>query len=265
MKTPYVATIIIPVRNGESFVAESLESIFVQQTNFPYKVIVVDDGSIDNTCAIVSKISKNQSNLILIRASQGGISHALNIGLNNAEGNYVLRHDADDIMIQGRIQHQVDFLEKNPSYALYGGQLEPFGRNELPSPNFYPLTDLEIRKHLRKGNPFAHPTIAINLNYLQDSRYSSDFDGAEDYLLWTEILKTGKAANSEQVLTKYRIHEHQVTSALNKLVEINTVKVQLKYFQDCARTRCYWAGTSSFFYLVLRVARIVVKWGKSGY
>lgn len=92
-------SIIIPVFNAEKYVAECLESLM----NFlgeQLEIIIVDDGSTDNSAIIISECQKKDSRIHYIRVQNGGVSKARNIGIDSASGDYIMFLDADDYLIQ---------------------------------------------------------------------------------------------------------------------------------------------------------------------
>lgn len=259
MKREILASVLMPVLNGREYIHESLESILSQETEFGFEIIVIDDGSTDGTVSLVSEIASQHSDLLLIPSFGKGISDALNSGIEVSKGRFLLRHDADDVMVRNRIQTQVGFLINNPKIVLYGGQIEFLGTQSSKTPNSYPLTDHAIRRFTERGNPFAHPTVAINRKLLADVRYGKEFDGAEDYQLWTKLLKVGEACNSESVFTKYRVHAMQVTSASKNKVEYATARVQLELLVLKLKSLDLASAIRISCYLLFRIARLKLK------
>jgi hypothetical protein len=115
---------------------------------------------------------------------------------------------------------------------------------------------------MERGNPFAHPTVAINSKLLADERYSKDFDGAEDYQLWTKLLRFGKACNSDAVFTKYRVHPMQITSKSTFKVESSTVRVQFNMLVDKTKSMDFASAIRIGCYLVFRIARMLCRQGR---
>ena len=220
-------SVLIPARNAAEFIEESLLSVLSQETSSSFDVIVINDHSTDTTQEIVMRLMKTHSNLFLLNTDEKGISNALNLGIKSSNSEVIIRHDADDVMVQGRIEEQTQFLIKNENYAFCGGQIAFITNQESLRPNKYPMTDKQIRRFILIGNPFAHPTTAIRRNNLiQAGLYNPNFDGAEDYELWSRLIETGKTYNSPNILTKYRIHDSQETSKHSRKVEEKTIQVQ---------------------------------------
>src|SRR5712675_1535849 len=104
-------SVVMPVWNGEEYLAESIDSI-LGQTFKDFELIVVDDGSTDRTLEILS--SYGDKRLRVQRLDHGGIVLALNCGLNVAKGKWIARHDADDISLPHRLETQWRTVHDHP-------------------------------------------------------------------------------------------------------------------------------------------------------
>ena len=93
-------SIIIPVYNGEKFVARALDSILSQPSS-DYEIIIVNDGSTDNSGEIIERYENQYSAVKLINSSHHGVCHTRNVGIENANGKYILFFDQDDIFFKG--------------------------------------------------------------------------------------------------------------------------------------------------------------------
>ena len=98
-------SIILPIYNVEKYLPKCVESI-LSQTFTDYEIILVDDGSTDNSPAICDKFAKEHSNIKVIHKVNGGQSEARNLGADTANGEYIIFIDSDDFIIKN------DFLEK---------------------------------------------------------------------------------------------------------------------------------------------------------
>ena len=225
----YDAVVVIPAKNSAKFLEESVISVINQKTSFSFGIYIVNDHSSDLTREIAKDMSDRYENIQVIDSHGSGISDALNTGIRLANCTYIIRHDADDIMLEGRIQSQLKLLSLEKQYVVVGGQIEPFGVNPLPAVNHYPLSDREIRRFSLFGNPFAHPTTSFRLDAVKTvGMYRSEWNGAEDYDLWIRLLRIGNGVNLPQLVTQYRVHSGQVTNANAKRVSSQTLRLQLK-------------------------------------
>ena len=220
-------SVVIPFKNAEKYLAESIESVINQKCNFSFEVIVVDDNSTDTSLNIAESFA---GSVVLTHKSNGvGISDALNLGVQQSKSDLIARHDADDIMQQGRLQSQFDFMLANPDHVLLGGQISYIGEiGEFETPNYYPSTSDELESWLAKGCYLAHPTVVFRKDKFEEvGGYKRGNDGAEDYDLWLRLSEVGKIANLEIVLTQYRKHNQQVTNKNWVRTHLRTLKVRL--------------------------------------
>ena len=98
----YAISIIIPVYNGEKYLKKCLDSIVNQTIFSKLQIIVVDDGSTDNTLSIIKKYKEVYgNNIVVVSIPNGGVSNARNIGIENSTGKYITFVDADDWVEQG--------------------------------------------------------------------------------------------------------------------------------------------------------------------
>jgi glycosyltransferase involved in cell wall biosynthesis len=106
-----LVSVIIPVYNAEKFIGETLDSVFAQTwTN--KEVIVVNDGSTDNTSALLAQLHHPQ--LTIINQQNGGASKAKQMGLERAAGDFIQYLDADDLLAPRKIELQIGPLLENP-------------------------------------------------------------------------------------------------------------------------------------------------------
>lgn len=112
-------SIIIPAYNSEKTIQRAIYSI-IHQNFHSYELIVIDDGSTDQTFAICTKMSTEFPEIKLFSKPNGGVSSARNYGLKKANGEYVIFLDADDVMLQGSLNsiYEIAKKEKNPDLIL---------------------------------------------------------------------------------------------------------------------------------------------------
>jgi len=130
-------SVVMAVKNGGVLIADAIKSILGQTfTNF--ELIIIDDGSTDDTVATVSRF--DDPRITLISQENQGVSRASNSGLSLARGKYIVRHDHDDLSMPTRFAKQIQFLDNSPQCALLGTAAEvwtptgPTGRfRDLPT------------------------------------------------------------------------------------------------------------------------------------
>ncbi len=111
MKKPLVS-VIIPTYNRVYILFKAIESV-LNQTFKDLELIVVDDGSTDETPYLITKYP-----LIYVKKPRKGVAHARNIGIAKAKGDFIAFLDSDDIFVPDKIEKQLEFFEKNPDYKI---------------------------------------------------------------------------------------------------------------------------------------------------
>jgi glycosyltransferase involved in cell wall biosynthesis len=214
MTHSYDCSIVIPLKNGEKYIEEALNSCIQQETQYEFEIIVCNDGSNDNSLNLVKTfIEKHPKfSLRLINSPKSGIVEALNFGIENANSQIIIRFDQDDLMSMARIQTQVKFMNSNPGVVLAGSQIKIFGERAIrdDSKYLYPETNEKILRKIPFANCFAHPAVAFRKDIFNSvGGYRPGTDGCEDYDLWLRMVREGETANLYQQLTSYRLHYGQ--------------------------------------------------------
>ena len=201
----------MPACNAGKYIADAIRSV-LEQTYTDFELLIVDDGSVDNTVMVIRQF--NDRRIRLICKEKEGISAALNAGLQVAKGKYIARFDADDICLPRRLERQVLFLDGHPAYLVIGSDAEYISENGEHLFHFRCTghTHREIIGNLYRYCPFIHSAVMYRKDPILRmggySRYAHNF---EDYLLWVQLLKTGKCCNLPEPLIKVRINPSSVT------------------------------------------------------
>ena len=120
-------TVLIPAYNSERTLAETLESLIMQ--NFKdFNVLIVDDGSSDQTIAVAKKFISQLNLEIFSLSKNSGISRALNHGLSHIQSKYIARLDADDLAMPTRLKEQFDYLESHPNIDVCSSWIQSIHR-----------------------------------------------------------------------------------------------------------------------------------------
>ncbi len=211
MSTPAV-TVLLAVYNGAALLRASVGSILAQ-TFTDFELLVVDDGSTDETPAILReykdsrlRVVKNERNL--------GLTRSLNRGLAEARGKFIARHDADDLSDARRLEKQVAFLSQHPEVQLLGTcawRISPEGRTT--GPNDLPVTHDAIRWASVTDNPFLHTSVMFRRDcVLGEFRgYEERFAICQDFELWNRIAARYPVANLRARLVRMREHPSSMT------------------------------------------------------
>ena len=203
-------SVLMPTYNASKYVAEAIESV-LQQSFKDWELLIVDDGSTDDTVNVIRSYADKRIRLI---CNDHDFIGSLNLGLKEATGKYIARMDADDLMHPDRLKIQYAIMEEEEEITVCGSWVRIFGENKpgiVPTSLKGKLTD--VYRFLLKQNPLFHPTVMIRREFLRSHALQYErYSHAEDYKLWFEIAKKGGIFFVEdQPLTFYRASEGQVS------------------------------------------------------
>ncbi|MFM0136042.1 glycosyltransferase family 2 protein [Caballeronia grimmiae] len=204
MSQPRIS-VLMPVHNGEAFIEEAIQSI-LQQRYRNFELLIINDGSDDQTHAIATRISQDDPRVQLLFQEKAGIVAALNLGISHANGRYLARMDADDVAHPMRLSIQLERMEAEPRLVACGTDIVKFGRSFQYVST--PATNEECKALLTIESCFAHPTVMMRAQVIQQRslQYRADDKYVEDYRLWTELATHGEFANISLPLLRYRTH-----------------------------------------------------------
>ena len=211
MSAPRI-TVILPVRNGERYLAEAIASIR-DQSFADWELLVIDDGSTDGSSDIAARAAAGDARIVVHRRPAEGIVGALNDGLARARGDLIARLDADDRADRGRFMAQVTFLDRHPQIGICGTACRLAGEGS----GTWTMSerDEQIRARLLFANPLLHPTVMFRRALIERcGPYDPAFEGAEDYDLWERFSRVTKLANLTAPLVTLRLHQHQYSTLI---------------------------------------------------
>jgi hypothetical protein len=209
-ETPRVS-VVMPVFNAASFLAEAVESV-LGQTLHDLELVVVDDGSADGSREILERYARTDQRVkVVAHETNLGASAAMNQGAQLARAPYVAIAHADDVALPVRLSRQVEFLDAHPSVAVVGGAVIVIDEAGRRGPIMqFPTNARVIRQTLLRHNCLAHPTVMLRREALGDVG-GYRFDYVEDYDLWLRLSERFDIANLPEPLILYRLHAFQLS------------------------------------------------------
>ncbi len=198
-----LVSVIVPLYNMESFIAETLQSIAA--STYPnFEIIVMDDGSKDASLAIAQQFADAHSDLhiqVLTQANQGA-SAARNNAIKQAKGIYILPIDADDLVAPDYINQAVEVLEQREDVLVVGCEVEMFGDSNKRIA--YPPFSLQ---RLARQNMIAAPSLFRRNDWQRTGGYCKDLKGREDWDFWLSVFADGgEFVRLPIVGIYYRVH-----------------------------------------------------------
>jgi cellulose synthase/poly-beta-1,6-N-acetylglucosamine synthase-like glycosyltransferase len=193
-----LVSILMPVRDAAPTLPACLESIRRQQGP-SWECVAIDDGSSDASAALLATAAAADARFRVLSQPASGIVAALGLGIGQCRGRFVARMDADDLMLERRLQRQVEALEASPALAGVGCHVRLFPRTRALSgrrPYESWLNSLrdahDIARDAFVECPLAHPTLMLRAAVLKRYGYR-DAGWPEDYDLVLRLLADGLA------------------------------------------------------------------------
>ncbi len=197
-------TVAMPAHNAAPYINEAVDSI-LGQTYRDFELLVVDDGSTDDTARRVEACTDTRIRLIRLGTRQGRAA-ARNVALEQARGAYLAWMDADDIAMPRRLEKQLAFLEAHPDVDVCGGWLQYF--QESTTLERFPPAPEDIRAATVFGAAVVNGCSLLRLEVLRAHALHFDpaLERAEDFAFWADLLLGARrrAANLPEVLLRYR-------------------------------------------------------------
>jgi glycosyltransferase involved in cell wall biosynthesis len=230
-----VITVILPAYNAQPYIVPAVQSI-LDQTFGNFEFIIIDDGSTDQTLAVLQDFARKDSRIRLTTRPNTGYVVALNEGLAQAQGEFIARMDADDISLPTRFEKQLAYLRANPNCVLLGtavAQMDQAGALIGPMPDIAFGHDQIDRALLRRGWPMVHPSIMARTSAMRSiNGYVVDFCPNEDHDLFLRLAEVGTVQNLPDVLLNYRKHAASVSAQDPKR---NAMQVSKIILEACRR------------------------------
>ena len=219
-------TILMPVRNGERYIKEAIDSV-LNQTLTDFEFLIIDDGSKDRTVEIIQRYTDKR--IRLVRKEHQFIQN-LNEGLELASGTYIARMDADDIMHTERLRIQLKRMKKNPDITVCGTWAKIFsdkGNERKISHLGYGIIHEPVLE-LLKYNMLLHPSVMIKKEFLFNHHIKyQNYPYVEDYKLWFDIAKAGGILFVEpQELMMLRRSDTQVTVTKKEDMFLGSIRLR---------------------------------------
>lgn len=210
MKGPAVS-VLLPFHDGRLHLGHALKSL-ARQSMRDFEVVMVDDGSTDDSPSIARSFAKRDRRFRLVRSGRVGLAGALNRGLEVCRASLVCRMDSDDYSLAPRVERQFLFMEAHPELTLSGCLVKIFPGSALKGGYRSYLrwlnslvTHEDVARDIFVESPFAHPSVMFKKDHVTELGGYRDLDGPEDYDLWLRLFLAGRRmAKVPEVLLLWR-------------------------------------------------------------
>ena len=217
---PYpLVSVIIPTYNSACYLAESLDSV-LHQSFRNFEIIVVDDGSTDNTEEVLRPY---KDSIRYIKKENGGPSSARNLGIREARGALVAFQDADDLWLVDKLALQVEHFRRHPEVGVVftgslrfnaAGVLDSNIRAGVTMPTGM-IFDRLLTEHF-----IAMPSVMIRKSCLEEvGGFEESLIGNEDFNLYLRLARTYAFGFVNRILVHIRLHQNNLSDNLEQMCE----------------------------------------------
>lgn len=222
-----LVSIITPLYNGEKYIGETIKSV-MSQTYKNWEMIIVNDGSKDNSESIVMSYVQNEPRIHYVKQDNAGSAVARNNGIRLCNGQYIALLDADDLWEPEFLSSQIRFMGAKNAQLVHCSYKRINERGEEILRPFMAKKEVSI-KNMQMTNYIACLTGLYDCStygkiYLKEELKSI----RDDYAYWLDIIKkTGKSYGNPEVLASYRVMSNSTTGKKRKLI-----KSQFRFYHD---------------------------------
>jgi glycosyltransferase involved in cell wall biosynthesis len=214
-RAPLGVTVLMPVYNGERYLAEAIESVLAQ-THPHFELLIIDDGSTDRTAEILDRYAARDARIRVFHQENVDQPATLNRGLELARYDWVAILDHDDVCLPERLARQVEMLEHEPEARIVGTwAIEISATGEpLQLRSQGPETVDEFHKWHAEGRrvPLIHPSVMMHrATILALGGYDPIFSASADSELWTRVAMHHPIVVVPEPLLLYRIHRQSMS------------------------------------------------------
>ncbi|MEI6752668.1 MAG: glycosyltransferase family 2 protein [Paludibacter sp.] len=225
-----LVSIITPLYNGERFVSQTIECVLAQ-TYTNWEMIIVNDGSKDNSEVIVKEYVNKDNRIKLFSQPNAGSAAARNNGIRRAAGQYIALFDADDLWEPCFLESQIELLKEKNAFLVYGAHKRIDENNKECLKPYFPPKKVTY-KDILKTCSISCLTGLYDISKFGKVYLNEEFKSLrDDHIYWLDILKkTGVAYGNQQIIGSYRM--------LGASVSRNKKKViipQFKVYYNCEK------------------------------
>lgn len=222
-------SIIVPIYNVEKYIDECIESV-LRQEYINYELILVDDGSLDNSGIICENYSKNNKNIIVIHKKNGGVSDARNEGIKIAKGNYIIFLDGDDVLYNNCLK-QINKVLYNKNIDILTCNFNKYGKEqEIYNFDIKTINSINDYLDILTDIPWAPWRNVFKTEILKKNNiyFEKDLICAEDCDFFMRFIdKAQKVLYTNLYIVNYRVNRD---GSITNLMSYNAINGQFKIF-----------------------------------
>ena len=245
-------SIAITTYNHEKYIAQALDSVYKQNLNCDFEIVIGNDCSTDKTLQIIQEYKNKYNNIKVLNYTEN-VGYTVNFDktLKACSGKYIAIFDGDDIMLAGKIQKQISFLDENPDYVMCTHKVRAFNSednetiryiNPPHKKEYYTIEDI-----IKYGSIFANSSKIFRKSALSTEGIDYNIEKIADWYITIRIAQEGKIKYFDESLLDYRVHKDSIMKKikgnihhddviyiLNKISEIYQHKYDHLYYHQYA-------------------------------
>jgi GT2 family glycosyltransferase len=209
------ASVLLPFRDVSRWLDEAIRS--VREEACVGRIVLVDDGSTDASSEIAARHAHEDARVEIVRTAGLGIVRALEIGRTRCQSEYIARMDGDDVSLRGRIERQIEALDRDQTLAVLGTQVEAFPSPDEGLTRYVDwqnalLSPIDHAHALFIESPLCHPSVTMRASAVETVGGYREGDFPEDYDLWLRLAAQGfSLAKVDAHLFRWRHRESRLT------------------------------------------------------
>lgn len=249
----YKVSVIVPVYNGKNFIERCMNSV-LKQTYKNVELIMVNDGSKDESLSIMKELSKGKENIIIVDQKNGGVSSARNNGLSKASGKFVTFVDVDDALKENAILNMVNSLKKDTDIVIGGLEIR---NNDKVISRVIPEDNAWARlKYTSTQFKLYKKEFLIKNNII----FEKKFDIGEDMLFFYKAISntTNIEVCSKADYLNFK-NDESVTANITKRKNMLDMYDVMKYMYDNKLLRHYNEKENIFLYLKITTLNVLLQ------
>lgn len=223
--TLYKISVVIPTYNSGETIIRAIDSVFSQSIDEPIEVIIIDDGSTDNTRNLINKYPNS---IKYFYQKNKGVASARNMGISKSQGSYIAFLDADDEWLPHKLEIQLSIFKENPRISVVSAGMLDIQIDGEINPTNHPSFHGDLFRRIVFYNPVGTSSVIIKRYIFNDTalRFSDVTNVGEDWLLWIRISARYKIYISNKILVnRYLLPNSLENMAYNNGIRKNITQI----------------------------------------
>ena len=237
-------SVIIPCYNHGKYLPEAIQSV-LSQDHPEIEIIVVDDGSSDNT----KLVCEGFAGVKYVYQQNQGLYAARNTGIEASSGKFLVFLDADDWLLENAISINIEYLLADPSLAFVSGAyLKVVGIEKREEIKRVVVNDHHF-ENLLKGNYISmHATVMYRRWAFNDTRFDLDMKACEDYDVYLQVARKFKILHHQKLIAAYRIHDENMSGDILLMITtaLRALEKQVPHLKSNDELSAYLQGKKNW-------------------